>query len=84
MAKKQKRNVSQSAVSSTARTAVKTPPVTYSSSPRPVTSMEFNPDYTFVKQDLKRIGITAASFIAALFVLYLIITYLFPNLFTFL
>jgi hypothetical protein len=83
MAKKQKRNVSQSAVSSTARTTTRVSPAAYSSSPRPMTSMEFNPDYTYVKKDLKRIGITAASFIAALFALYLIVTYMFPHLFTF-
>jgi hypothetical protein len=73
MAKKQKRNVSQSAVTTGTRPAAKASPIAYSSSPRPMTSMDFNPDYSYVKQDLKRIGITAASFIAALFVLYFII-----------
>jgi hypothetical protein len=70
MAKKQKRNVSQSAVATGTRTAAKaTPARAYASSPRPMTSMDFNPDFTFVKQDLKRIGITAASFIAVLIIL---------------
>ncbi len=32
-------------------------------------SAEFNPDYTYVKQDLKRIGILAASFISILVIL---------------
>lgn len=30
---------------------------------------EFNPDYSYVKQDLKRIGILAGSFFAVLIVL---------------
>jgi len=33
------------------------------------TRMEFNPDYTHVKRDLKRIGILAGSFFAILIVL---------------
>jgi hypothetical protein len=77
MPKKQKRNVSQRAVATKTRAvatgtraASKATPVgAYASSPRPMTSMDFNPDFTFVKQDLKRIGITAASFIAVLIVL---------------
>ena len=70
MAKKQKRNVSQSAVATGARAASKaTPARAYASGPRPMTSMDFNPDFTFVKQDLKRIGITAASFIVVLIIL---------------
>jgi len=74
MAKKQKRNVSQSAVVTSTRTTSKpTTTTAYTSSPRPMTSMDFNPDYSYVKQDLRRIGITAASFIAALFALYFII-----------
>ena len=73
MAKKQKRNVSQSAAAAGTRTAPNAAPVAYSSSPRPMTSMDFNPDFTYVKQDLKRIGITAASFIAALIVLAFIV-----------
>lgn len=32
-------------------------------------SQEFNPDYTFVKQDLKRIAILAGSFVVILIVL---------------
>ena len=32
-------------------------------------AMEFNPDYTEVKHDLKRIGILAGSFFAVLIVL---------------
>ena len=30
---------------------------------------EFNPDYTYVKRDLRRIGVLAGSFIALLIVL---------------
>jgi hypothetical protein len=29
----------------------------------------FNPDYTYVKKDLRRIGILAGSFVAILFIL---------------
>jgi hypothetical protein len=70
MAKKQKRNVSQGTrISSTpsssslpgARPAV--------SGLRPSASVDFNPDYTYAKQDLKRVGIMAASFIGVLIVL---------------
>lgn len=32
-------------------------------------SFEFNPDYTYIKKDLKRIGVLAASFVAILIVL---------------
>jgi hypothetical protein len=70
MAKKQKRNVSQSAVAAGTRATSKAKPAgAYASGPRPMTSMDFNPDFTFVKQDLKRIGITAAGFIAVLIIL---------------
>ncbi len=57
MAKKQKRKSTQSAAPVASRT----------SSPRQAN--EFNPDYTYVIQDLKRIGILAASFTAILVVL---------------
>jgi len=36
------------------------------SSSLPQTPVEFNPDYTDVKRDLKRIGLLAGSFIALL------------------
>jgi len=78
MAKKQKRNVSQSATPAGTRTPSKATPVAYSSSPRPMTSMDFNPDYTYVKQDLKRIGITAASFIGLLFALFFFMKWFSP------
>jgi|APSaa5957512622_1039677.scaffolds.fasta_scaffold188435_2 hypothetical protein len=38
-----------------------------------VVTKEFNPDYSYVIQDLKRIGILAASFVVILIVLSLII-----------
>ncbi len=63
MAKKQYRKVKadQSVVNSTAAT---------SNSPRArLSSTDFNPDYTYVKQDLKRIGILAVSFIGILIIL---------------
>jgi hypothetical protein len=63
MAKKQYRKVKtdQPVVNSTAAA---------SHSPRTrFSSAEFNPDYTYVKQDLKRIGILAGSFIGVLVIL---------------
>jgi hypothetical protein len=81
MAKKQKRNIPQgsrpsTAPSSSSAAAPRTPvtprpaggrlPV---SGLRPSAAVDFNPDYTYAKQDLKRVGIMAASFIGALIVL---------------
>ena len=82
MAKKQKRNIPQGsrpsvAPSSTSAATPRTPaaaarpaggrlPV---SGLRPSAVADFNPDYTYAKQDLKRVGIMAASFIGALIVL---------------
>lgn len=62
MSKKQKRNVS-----STEKTATVSAPAT----PRSSTSInaEFNPDYSYVAKDLKRIGILAGSFFTILVVL---------------
>ena len=40
---------------------------------RPSASVDFNPDYTYAKQDLKRVGVMAASFIGALIVLYFVL-----------
>ncbi len=37
--------------------------------PLKTTAQEFNPDYTLVKQDLKRIAVLAVSFISILVVL---------------
>lgn len=34
-----------------------------------LSSSDFNPDYTFIKKDLRRIGILASSFIGILIVL---------------
>ena len=48
------------------------PEVFQSSTSRPAT-VEFNPDYTYVTKDLRRIGILAGSFLGILFVLALII-----------
>jgi hypothetical protein len=85
MAKKQKRNVSQGArisaapsSSSTvsARPAAGRPPVSgrpAAGGLRPSSAADFNPDYTYAKQDLKRVGVLAASFIGALIVLYFIL-----------
>ncbi len=67
MAKKQKRQVPQSAA-----------PVSSSASPsfrRTITTSpaEFAPDYTYIKNDLKRIGALAGSFFVILIVLSFII-----------
>ncbi len=78
MAKKQKRRVSKTTHSegrpapsmstATASAPAASPSVTPSttSSLRSSSSSEFNPDYSYVIQDLKRIGIMAVSFIAIL------------------
>ena len=71
MAKKQKRKVPQAA---RVNPAVTSSPSLSSARPaasglRPASSAEFNPDYTYAKQDLKRVGVTAAGFIGLLIVL---------------
>jgi hypothetical protein len=85
MAKKQKRNVSQSArisaapsSSSTVSARPATGRLPVSGRPaagglRPSSVVDFNPDYTYAKQDLKRVGVLAASFIGALIVLYFVL-----------
>lgn len=40
---------------------------------RPTTAQEFNPDYTYVVKDLKRIGTLAGTFFALLIVLYFVL-----------
>jgi hypothetical protein len=78
MAKKQKRSVStpRPVVTEAPTPAAARPAV--SSTPRPVTtfastrssySAEFNPDYSIVIKDLKRIGLMAGSFTVLLVVL---------------
>ncbi len=45
-------------------------PVQFASSARAASqNVEFNPDYTIIKRDLKRIAMLAASFVVALIVL---------------
>ncbi len=61
MAKKHTRKVSKSVQSSTVAAV--------SSAKNRLTSTEFNPDYSYVKADLKRIGILAGSFIGVLVIL---------------
>ncbi len=72
MAKKYKRNVSQSAVrkASVGGDGAAAPAERPSAaSPFSRRTTEFNPDYTYVVNDLKRIGIMAGSFIAILVIL---------------
>ncbi len=70
MSKKSKRSTSQRRVPSPSPAS--TQPMT-SAVGKPVvvrsTAQEFNPDYSYVIADLKRIGILAASFITVLVVL---------------
>ena len=51
------------------RTISSRPTATFSAGATPRAVVEFNPDYTNVKRDLKRIGILAVSFFALLIVL---------------
>jgi hypothetical protein len=71
MAKKQKRSVSKgSQLSETQRQNAAAPAASVkTASNRPALSGEFNPDYSHVVADLKKIGILAASFITILVVL---------------
>lgn len=63
MAKKQYRNVKVDPSKENP-----TAPAVTSSRSR-LSSTEFNPDYTYVKQDLKRIAVLAVSFISVLVIL---------------
>ena len=58
MSKKKKRKFSSAASSESTKSAVGT-----------TISYEFNPDYTDIKRELKRIGILAGSFLVLLVVL---------------
>lgn len=69
MPKRQKRSVSRTAAPVNASM-----PIPATESPRPFSASrsstaDFNPDYSYVISDLKRIGILAGSFIAILVVL---------------
>jgi len=65
MAKKQKRQAS----GAPSRSAAPAPTAQPVSSSRPGSSSEFNPDYSYVISDLKRIGLLAISFTVVLIVL---------------
>jgi|APHig6443718053_1056840.scaffolds.fasta_scaffold997465_1 hypothetical protein len=70
MSKKQKRNVRVESGSPSQPVS----PVVTAAAPAPIRvrasrNEEFNPDYTFVKKDLKKIGIMAVSFISLLVVI---------------
>lgn len=70
MSKKTKRQARNTA--STAATAApksNNQPVTFASAGTRVYDREFNPDYTLVVKDLKRVGILASSFVAILVIL---------------
>jgi hypothetical protein len=61
MAKKQYRKVAKN---------IESTPITAVNAPRNrLSSTDFNPDYTHIKNDLKRIGILATTFIAILIIL---------------
>lgn len=79
MAKKQKRQVARSAapvIRERAEVVQQSVQETPASAPRSASytraapsAADFNPDYSYVKSDLKRIGILASSFIVILVVL---------------
>lgn len=87
MAKKTKRKVSQASRSATPTTAAPVAPLETSAPPvsaqasasrssfsrRTTTAAEFNPDYTYVIKDLKRIAILAGTFFVILIALSFII-----------
>ncbi len=50
------------------RSSIKSAP-TFAGIQRNAVSVEFNPDYTYIKHDLKRIGVLAATFFAVLIAL---------------
>jgi hypothetical protein len=64
MAKKQKRQVSQASAPAAEQSSASRYPV--ASSRQAASSAEFNPDYTHVVKDLKRIGVLAGSFVVVL------------------
>ena len=45
---------------------------------RTATATDFNPDYSYVVKDLKRIGVLASTFFALLIVLYFVLPYILP------
>jgi hypothetical protein len=78
MAKKSKRKVSQVQAAGSAPVvaegqAVDSPAARAATSRRATTVAEFNPDYTYVIKDLKRIGTLAGTFFVVLIVLSFII-----------
>lgn len=68
MAKKQKRNVA-STKKPTSNLPKSTPAAASTVSRYASPSGEFNPDYTYVKKDLKRIGTLAGSFLVIMVIL---------------
>ncbi|MBN2256938.1 MAG: hypothetical protein JW704_03840 [Anaerolineaceae bacterium] len=72
MSKRQKRRVSkgkQPAITKPAATPNQQAPASSWSPQRGYAAAEFNPDYTAVKKDLKRIGVLAGSFFVILIAL---------------
>ena len=70
--KRQVRSYNGTASPSTAPTQASTSAPRRSSFAR-AAETEFNPDYTYVKKDLKRIGILSASFFSILIILAIIL-----------
>lgn len=64
---------SETAASSTASSSA---PVSRSYSRRAVTAQEFNPDYTYVVKDLKRIGMLAGTF----FIILIALSFILPQI----
>lgn len=77
MAKKTSRNTPTS--NGTDRsTSGRTGPTSSRLSTSRVTETAFDPDYSYVKQDLRRIGILVGVIFAVLIILYFVLPYIFP------
>jgi hypothetical protein len=69
MTKKQKRSVSSGSTSPVVSSTPSTRTATRTAAPRASYVAEFNPDYTPIISDLKKIGILAGTFITILVVM---------------
>lgn len=59
-------------------TAGRSSPATSRLSTSRVVEPAFEPDYSYIKQDLRRIGILVGVIFAALIILYFVLPYIFP------
>jgi hypothetical protein len=77
MSKKSKRQTS-AASKVAAPSAPATPAPTFGGLQRKGETAEFNPDYTYIKSDLKRIAVLAGSIFAVLIALAVLMPYIEP------